>query len=61
MKEDLINTTPFRDVTYRLGTEGFNFNTYSFDQVGGQCGNLYDVYFGISGLPSMVTHDEASG
>ena len=58
MKETLINTIPFQDATYRIGTEGFNFNAYSFDQVGDACGNLYEVKFKINGLPSMVTHNE---
>ena len=31
MKDDLINTKPFKDVTYRVGAEGFNFNAYSFE------------------------------
>jgi hypothetical protein len=60
MKDDLINTIPFKDVTYKIGAEGFDFNTYSFEQVGDHCGNPYEVELEISGLPSMVTHDGIS-
>ena len=57
----LVNTTPFSDVTYQLGTSGFTFGDYIYDQItSDDCDNPYDIQFTVTGLPSPVTHDETN-
>ena len=48
-------------MSYQLGTSGFTFGDYSYDQItSDDCDNPYDIQFTVTGLPSPVSHDEAN-